>query len=257
MKDWINPQEAAAAMAHGDGAGVRVAILDSGVEINHPDFGGRRLQDDVVVELEETLPGDGVDIYGHGTALASIIWGLAPKAQIGSFRVLGPNLRSRSALVTRAAESAISLGYHILHCSFACGIPGHLPLYKSWADRATLSGVHVVAASGSHDLAAPEWPAHLGTVLGVDAAASGEGAPAFRTGTLVAFTAPGSECHVAWNHGQRRVMTGSSFAAAHFSGLLARLLSVHGSQDPFFLQALLRQVLSKEEGDLQRGSAGF
>lgn len=246
MTPWLSPEDALAAMANGDGASVRVAILDSGIEIGHPDFAGRSLQDDFAVELEDFGPGDGQDIYGHGTALASIIWTLAPRATLGSFRVLGPNLSARSVLVARAAERAISLGYHILHCSFACGISGHLPLYKSWTDRAALDGIHVVAASSSHDLSAPEWPAHLGTVLGVDASPSVRAVSTFRPGSLVAFAAPGSECHVAWNHGQRRVMTGSSFAAAHFSGLLARLLSVHGPQDPLFLQALLQKVLKKE-----------
>ena len=39
--------------------------------------------------------------------------------------------------------------HNILKCSFGCGISGHLPIYKEWADSALLAGIHVVAASGS------------------------------------------------------------------------------------------------------------
>jgi subtilisin family serine protease len=240
MTRWISPDEARLAMARGQGAGVRVAILDSGIEIGHPAFAGKRLRDDVAVSLDGFTEGGGVDIYGHGTALASIIWRLAPEAEIGSFRVLGANLAARSALVVRAAEKATALGYHILNCSFACGISGQLALYKNWTDRAALEGIHVVAASGSRVV--PEWPAHLGTVLGVDCAMNSHELLGHRQGGLVEFVAPGEEIDVAWKDGGRRLMTGSSFAAAHVTGLMARLLSEHPIRDPLLLKAVLRRL---------------
>ena len=169
MSAWISPAQAAEAIERGDGHGVRVAVLDSGIEASHPIFSGRRLHDDVVTEADGQIrPGKGEDLYGHGTAVAGIIWQLAPKAEIGSFRVFGSSLSARTAQVSVAARRAISLGYRVLNCSFACGISGHLPIYKDWADCALLSGVHVVAASGSPEVS--EWPAHLSSVLGVDCA---------------------------------------------------------------------------------------
>lgn len=247
MGRWINPDEARCSIAGGKGAGVRVAILDSGVEIGHPAFSGRQLSDDFAVTLDSFDEGQGVDIYGHGTALASIIWQLAPEAEIGSFRVLGANLAARSALVARAAERAISLGYQILNCSFACGVTGHLAMYKSWTDHAALEGVHVVAASGSR--VSPEWPAHLSSVLGVDCEVNSNELLGHRTGGLVEFVAPGAEIDVAWKGGGRRLMTGSSFAAAHVTGLLARLLSQHPIRDPHLIKALLRR-LAKPAGSI-------
>lgn len=247
MTRWISPDEARLALARGKGAGVRVAILDSGIEIGHPDFQGRQLSDDLAVGLNGVTEGQGVDIYGHGTALASIIWRLAPEVEIGSFRVLGANLGARSTLVARAAEQAISLGYHILNCSFACGVTGHLALYKTWTDCASLEGVHVVAASGSRGAA--EWPAHLSSVLGVDCAVDANELLGRRTGGLVEFVAPGAEIDVAWKDGGRRLMTGSSFAAAHVTGLLARLLSEHPIRDPQLIKAVLRR-LAKPAGSI-------
>jgi subtilisin family serine protease len=241
MSVWITPVQAANAMEQGDGQGVRIAVLDSGIESSHPNFSGRRLYDDLLPEADGQIrAGKGEDLYGHGTAVAGIIWRLAPKAEIGSFRVLGSSLSARTAQVSVAARRCISLGYRILNCSFGCGISGHLPLYKEWVDNAFLSGVHVVAASGSPEVS--EWPAHLSSVLGVDCALSNEGGLRYLRGRMVEFAAPAAEVRVPWKHGGHRVMTGSSFAAAWLSGILARLLSVYPEIDPFLAKSLLRRV---------------
>lgn len=241
MSVWISPEQAADAMKRGDGRRVRIAVLDSGIESSHPNFSGRRLHDDLVSEANGHIrEGNGEDLYGHGTAIAGIIWRLAPKAEIGSFRVLGSSLSARTAQVSVAARRCLSLGYQVLNCSFGCGISGHLPLYKEWVDHALLSGVHVVAASGSPEVS--EWPAHLSSVLGVDCALSNEGGLRYLPGRIVEFAAPAAEVRVPWKHGGHRVMTGSSFAAAWLSGMLARLLSVYPEIDPFLAKSLLRRV---------------
>lgn len=241
MSVWISPEQAADAMKRGDGRRVRIAVLDSGIESSHPNFSGRRLHDDLVSEANGHIrEGKGEDLYGHGTAIAGIIWRLAPKAEIGSFRVLGSSLSARTTQVSVAARRCLSLGYQVLNCSFGCGISGHLPLYKEWVDHALLSGVHVVAASGSPEVS--EWPAHLSSVLGVDCALSNEGGLRYLPGRIVEFAAPAAEVRVPWKHGGQRVMTGSSFAAAWLSGMLARLLSVYPEIDPFLAKSLLRRV---------------
>jgi subtilisin family serine protease len=244
---WITPEEAAAAIRDGDGSGVRIAVLDSGVEIGHPDFRGRQLDDDLVMDtqLGEFAEGDGQDLYGHGTAVAGIIWNVAPEAGITSFRVLGPNLSGRTAQVWLAANEAITRGFDIVNCSFACGISGHLSLYKDWTDRALLKGVHVVAASHGD---APEWPAHFASVIAVDCAEStaDEGEISYSAGRMVEFSAA-IDGDVAWKDGSHRSMTGSSFAAALMTGIVARLLSVYRTRDPLLLKALLQRVYGGEE----------
>lgn len=138
MKTWLTPDAAQRALKEGRGEGIRIAVLDSGIETSHPRLKGLKLADDVVVLEQEGriqfVPGKGVDTFGHGTAIAGIIRSLAPEAQLGSFRVLGEQLRSRTALIAEAARMAIQRGYHILNCSFGCGREDHVLQYKDWVD---------------------------------------------------------------------------------------------------------------------------
>ena len=75
---------------------MRVAIVDSGVERDHPAVGGR-LVESVAVERVgddwQVVPAQPMDVVGHGTACAGIIHALAPEAEIVSIRVLGPDNR--------------------------------------------------------------------------------------------------------------------------------------------------------------------
>ena len=92
MKQWLSPGEAAEAIKRGRGKGIKIAILDSGVEASHPALGGLELVDDVAIMEEgqrlKVVPG-GVDRFGHGTAIASVLRRVAPEAELGSFRVFG------------------------------------------------------------------------------------------------------------------------------------------------------------------------
>lgn len=242
MSDWLTLAQVKGALESGDGDGIRIAVLDSGIEIDHPYLQPRALVDDIAVDAQEPrFAMGGGDLYGHGTAVAGIIWDWAPRAEIGSFRVLGKDLRSRSALVALAATEAIARKYDILNCSFGCVISGHMALYKEWVDRAYLAGVHVVAASCSHK--STEWPAHFASVLGIDCCEDLSNATLYhRKNHIVEFAAPAREQRVAWNNGEYRTMMGSSFAAAYLCGLVARILSVHPMRDPFAVKAQLRHL---------------
>ncbi len=236
----------------GDGQGVKVAILDSGVEISHPQLAGLRLTDDVaVVESAgkfSAAKGEGGDLFGHGTAVCSLIHRLAPAAEIGSFRVLGEQCRSRSAIVRVGARLALERGYHILNCSFGCSREDHVLYYKDWVDEAYLRGAHVVAACNNEHYARREWPGHFPSVITVDFTATAADALHYRRGTLVEFLAAGQDIEVAWRDGAMKRVTGSSFACAHAAGLLARLISAQ-LQKPSTLEgkAQLQQLAAPWE----------
>jgi subtilisin family serine protease len=247
MRKWITPAEAAEAIRRGTGRGIRVAVLDSGVEVDHPALSRVNWVDDLaVVESGYRLavaPGDGCDLFGHGTAVAGVLHATAPDVEIGSIRVLGSSIESRTSVVREGARIAIERGYHILNCSFGCSIPEHVLRYKDWIDDAYLRGTHVVAACNNQDIARQEWPAFFSSVISVSMAETQrEGVIYYQPGSLVEFAAHGVDVDVPWKDGQRKRMSGSSFAAPKVAGLLACLLSEVPDLPPLEAKALLHRL---------------
>lgn len=244
---WPTLDEARGFLAKGRGAGIRIAVLDSGIESDHPRLRGKPLTDDVaLVERDArivTIPGGGHDVFGHGTAIAGIVRELAPEAEIGSFRVLGEQLRSRSLLIREGVRLALSKGYHILNCSFGCGREDQVLLYKDWVDEAYIQGRHIVASCNNQDFSRREWPGHFPTVITVNFAKTELPDALFcRRGQLVEFAARGQDVEVAWADGAVKRVTGSSFAVPHVAALLARLLSCCPGLSPLEAKALLHRL---------------
>ena len=247
MRSWISPAEAAEAIRRGRGRGVRIAVLDSGIEISHPAFEGRPLCDDVAVVEDghklKVVEGEGRDLFGHGTAVAGVIHQVAPEAEIGSIRVLGESLSARTAIILEGARQAIERGYHILNCSLGCGVLEHVLKYKAWVDEAYLRDVHVVAACNNADYGRPDWPAFFTSVITVNMARAGENREIFyKPGHLVEFAARGVDVEVPWTGGGTKKVTGSSFAAPRVTALLACLLSEVPGIDPLQAKALLHRL---------------
>jgi subtilisin family serine protease len=244
---WPSLENAGRFLAQGCGRGVKVAVLDSGIERNHPALAGLVLEDDLAVVDDgmqlQIVPGEGQDTFGHGTAVAAIIHQLAPEAAIGSFRVLGHHLRSRTMIIREAARLALERGYQILNCSFGCGRNDHVLYYKDWVDEAYLRGRHVVAACNNQDFTKREWPGHFPTVLTVNFADFQRREEfGFRRGHLVEFVARGQDIEVPWLGGVQKRVTGSSFAAPHVTGLLARLTSGLPALSPLQAKALMQEL---------------
>jgi subtilisin family serine protease len=209
------------------GKGVRIAVLDSGIDTTHPALDGLRLADDIAFERDgpflKAVDTSG-DVIGHGTAIAWIIRSMAPDAEIGSFRVLDADLRGRTTIIWEAARLAVQRGYHILNCSF--GSPGEARFvmpYKEWTDEAYLRRAHIVAACSNEDANQREWPGWFPTVLTVNLADMPPEVWSHRPGSMVEFLAHGLNVKVPWQGGWK-VVTGSSFAAPRVTAWLARLL---------------------------------
>jgi subtilisin len=246
-KTWPTLEEAGVFLREGRGVGIKIALLDSGVETSHPRLSGLTLADDLAIstgELKPTaLPGEGRDVFGHGTAVAGILHEVAPEAQVGSFRVLGENLRSRSLIIHEGVRLALEKGYHILNCSFGCSRDDQVLLYKQWVDQAYICGRHIVAASNNQDFSRCEWPGHFTSVITVSFTRAEESqALWWRRGSLVEFGARGQDIEVAWLGGTTKKVTGSSFAAPHVAGLLARMLSCCPDLLPLHAKALLQKL---------------
>jgi subtilisin family serine protease len=240
-------EEARRALKEGTGKGIRIAVIDSGVEIDHPALAGLKLVDDLhVVDAGvqiEVKQGDGTDVFGHGTAVSAVIRRIAPDAQIGSIRVLGANLGSRTVIIREGVRQAIDRGYHILNCSFGCGLSEHIFQYKEWIDEAYLKGIHVVSACNNYDFTTPEWPGYFPSVVTVNMARFDEDHTFFyKPGHLVEFAARGVDVTLPWNNKATKEVTGSSFAAPIMSALLARMVSQMPGLAPLEAKSLLHRL---------------
>jgi len=89
------------------GTGVKVAVIDSGIDADHPAVGGRvsgyvAITDGPLGLLHDTEPHE--DAYGHGTACAGIIRSLAPGCELYSVKVLGARLSGRGTTFPRVSS---------------------------------------------------------------------------------------------------------------------------------------------------------
>lgn len=238
----------------GTGKGVKIAVIDSGIDTSHPALQGLKLADDIAVvdkgHYLDVIPGDGIDLYGHGTAIAHIIRTIAPEAEIGSIRVLGERLNSRTATIQEGARQALDRGYHILNCSFGCGIQEHILQYKAWIDEAYLKGVHIVAACNNTDFQKPEWPGYFPTVFTVNFCNTTALDQFFyQPGFLVEFAARGEDVEVPWIGGGYKKVTGTSYATPHVAAILARLVGKFPQINPLEAKALMQRLAGQRNGN--------
>src|SRR5271165_5167679 len=192
VNNWPTLEQARSYLDSGRGRGIKIAVLDSGIDPTHPWLEGLTLEDDLAIldtgSQLSVVPGEGRDVFGHGTAIAGILRQLAPEARIGSFRVLGEQLRSRTLIIREGARQALERGYHILNCSFGCSREEHVLFYKDWIDEAYLRGRHIVAACNNQDFTKREWPGHFPSVITVHfARCERPDAIFFRRGQMVEF----------------------------------------------------------------------
>lgn len=108
------------------GAGVSIAVVDSGIDTTHPDLEGRVKSsvearvDDRKIVFDET---DGGDSAGHGTACAGIIAKIAPDAELNSIRVLGAGGLGDGQAFLAGLEHAIKNNFRIINLSLGTTKP--------------------------------------------------------------------------------------------------------------------------------------
>ncbi|HEX6335740.1 MAG TPA: S8 family serine peptidase [Jiangellaceae bacterium] len=127
-----------------DGSGLKVAVLDTGIDVTHPDFAGR------IAGVENfTFSRDGFDRYGHGTHVAGIIagsgaaqdgtyTGVAPGASLLSGKVLGDDGTGLSSWLIQGMEWAVQAGADVVNMSIGSSSPSNgLDLQSTAIDRLT------------------------------------------------------------------------------------------------------------------------
>lgn len=226
----------------GYGAGVKVAILDSGIEA-HVQF------DDLDIDKVD-LTGEGVSGKGagHGTSVASIISGsegIAPEAELLIVRVLDEEGLGNSYQVAQGIVQAVDRGVDIINLSL--GVYQDTPLLRQAVHYATERGVLLVAAAGNDAYAQLPYPAAYSDVLAVTAVdATGQYALFPNQSTEIDFAAPGVGVLTANEDEGTVLFSGTSAAAPFVSGTLAALLSGDEALAPQQAVELLQTYLNDQ-----------
>jgi subtilisin family serine protease len=227
------------------GKGIRVAVVDSGVEHDHPALEGA-VRRGVIVEYDSKAknnfrirPDDQpADVSGHGTACAGIIHSIAPDAEIYSVRVLGRNMGGRAIQFAAGLDWAIENDMQIVNLSLSTSLEEFFGLFHDLADQAYFKNMNLICAV--NNIPEPSYPSLFSSVISV---AAHEGKDPFtyyyNTKPPVEFGAPGIDIEVAWNKGQYLICTGNSFAAPHIAGITALIRAKHPDLTPFQVKTVL------------------
>ncbi|HZU67432.1 MAG TPA: S8 family serine peptidase [Ktedonobacteraceae bacterium] len=235
----------------GTGKGVKVAVIDSGIDASHPAIGAPLSGYVTVIEKPEGMLLDTAphgDSYGHGTACAGIIRSLAPDCELYSIKVLGEGLSGRSTVFAAGLRWAIENGMHACNLSLGTTKKDFYALLHELTDLAYFRNVVLVTAA--NNMPVPSFPSVYASVISV---AAHEGKDPFvfyyNPHPPVEFGAPGIDVRVAWKNGEWLTTTGNSFAAPHITGIIARILSKHPGLTVFQIKAILRALSSNMTRD--------
>ncbi len=231
------------AWGDGTGEGVRVAVIDSGVDADHPAVGGGvdyaamiETGDEIEVDTEPHS-----DDFGHGTACAGIIRSLAPGCRITSVKVLGKGLTGHGAVFGAGLRWAIENGMHVCNLSLGTTKRDFYAVLHELVDEAYFRGVPLVTAANNMPL--PSYPSTYSSVISVASHdLRDEELFYFNPQPPVEFGALGIEVRVAWLNGEWITATGNSFAAPHITGLVARLLGEHPGLSVVHVKSILRAL---------------
>jgi subtilisin family serine protease len=244
------------------GRGVRVAVIDSGIDADHPalencvdEEGGIALSlgDDGNI-VEERGPHE--DLFGLGTECAGIIHSLAPDARITSVRVLGANLSGKAPVFLRGLAWAVEQGFDVINLSL--GTPKRdwaLPFYEI-CDQAYFRGCFVVAAANNHPVVS--FPSLFSAVASVACNTSEDPFEFhFNPDPPTEFLARGIDIDLAWKDGSTLRATGNSFAAPHITGIAALIRSKHRALRPFQVKTALWATAANLPPEARAAAAGL
>lgn len=226
------------------GKGVKVAVVDSGVDADHPVIDGRvagymaiSVAPNGDLEFDDS-PHE--DMSGHGTACAGIVLGIAPECDLYSVRVMGRKGGKGSALVA-GLRWVIEHEMQVANLSLGTTMRDFLGTLHEVTDEAYFR--HVVLVTAANNFPTPSFPCEFASVVSVASHETND--PYlfyYNPAPPTEFGAFGIDVPAAWKGGGVSKVTGNSFAAPHLTGIVARILEKHPSLTVFQVKAILRAL---------------
>ena len=232
------------------GQGVRVAVVDSGIDTEHPDLTGKVRESVEAVSEEGKInfhPSTSGDQAGHGTACAGIITSIAPNVDLYSVKVLGPNASGSGDMFLVGLDYAIKQKFQVINLSLGTTKRDYFGPLHDLLDRAYHAGCIVVAAA--NNLPYPSYPSIFSSsVVSVVKRAGGDPFNfGYRYGHVIELVAPGVEVKTTWPGGGYRQLTGNSFACPYIVGIIALLMEAYPNLTPFQVKTILYAIAKRNQ----------
>lgn len=219
------------------GADTVVAVLDTGIQLDHPGFVGKLTDarydfvddDEDPTDLQNNLDDDGDGLideaFGHGSHVAGVVRLTAPEAQIMPIRVLNADGRGNLFAIAEAILYAIEHGADVINLSLGTSQKSFLmeELTEDWVKR---ENVVIVAAAGNANSSAEQFPAAEAEVIAVTSIGPDEvKSPFSNYGEWIDAAAPGQGIYSTFPTDGYATWSGTSMAVPFLAGQAALIRS--------------------------------
>ncbi|MEG4047242.1 S8 family serine peptidase [Microcoleus sp. Pol17_C1] len=240
------------------GSGMKVAVLDTGMDLQHPDFAGRSIVSQSFVPGEDVQDGNRHGTHCIGTAcgfkdLNGRRYGIAYESTIYVGKVLSNAGSGASGWILAGMEWAIANGCQVISMSLGNTNPKPSTAYETVGRRALQNGCLIVAAAGNHGpTKTVGQPANSPSIMAVAAVDNCVQVPDFSAssdliqGTKVDIAAPGVKVYssVPMDKGRYAAYNGTSMATPHVAGLAALYAESTGKRGAELWQLLTAYAMA-------------
>lgn len=214
---------------------IKVAVIDTGIELSHPD-----LKDNIKGGYNAIRLGRSAnDDNGHGTHVAGTIGaanntigvvGVGPQIDLYAVKVLNRSGSGYLSDIIEGLEWSIANGIQVVNMSL--GTTTNSPSMRDAVARVNTAGIVQVAAAGNDYGSAVNYPAAYPEVIAVSATNSSDTIASFSSvGPEVDLAAPGASINSTYKGQTYKVLSGTSMASPHVAGTAALVLSVPNKCD--------------------------
>ncbi|MBH5319851.1 S8 family peptidase [Paenibacillus sp. GSMTC-2017] len=240
---------------------VKVGVIDTGVDFNHPDIRHSLLRGINLISRSKPP----YDDNGHGTHIAGTIAaanqmqgmiGVAPRALIAPVKAFDHNGSAFVSDIVLGIEWCVRNGMDVINMSF--GMKTRSKSLLGAVTSAYNSGIIIVASSGNDGRQRyVDYPARYPQTISVGATNRLRRiAPFSNKGAYIDIYAPGDKITSAWLRGNYNEMSGTSMATSHVSGAIALLLSLRPGLSPSEIKAIMKRSMQPLKSSKTRRSVG-